>query len=93
MNVNCSSPVSGARAYSSAPQVLARAATLEGREVMYLGLYGGMMPRWQTPTAPVVVAEHRSSRRRRLQGVSAIAMHDDYWPDVSAKLRPRGLVL
>ena len=35
-------------------QVLARAATLEGREVMYLGLYGGMMRGGNTDSTVVV---------------------------------------
>ena len=36
-------------------QVLARAATLEGREVMYLGLYGGMLLDPAAPIAPWAV--------------------------------------
>ncbi len=83
----------GGQGVQLAAQVLARAATIEGREVMYLGLYGGMMRGGNTDSTVVVgdapiVAPPVVSRTW-----SAIAMHDDYWPDVAAKLRPGALVL
>ncbi len=74
-------------------QVLARAATLEGREVMYLGLYGGMMRGGNTDSTVVVADAPILAPPVVSRAWSAIAMHDDYWPDVSAKLRPGGLVL
>ena len=44
----------GGQGVQLAAQVLARAATLEGREVMYLGLYGGMMRGGNTDSTVVV---------------------------------------
>ncbi len=83
----------GGQGVQLAAQVLARAATLEDREVMYLGLYGGMMRGGNTDSTVVIgdapiVAPPVVSRTW-----SAIAMHDDYWPPVAEKLRPNGIVL
>ena len=74
-------------------QVLARAATLEGREVMYLGLYGGMMRGGNTDSTVVIADAPILAPPVVSRAWSAIAMHDDYWPVVEAKLRPGGLVL
>jgi 2-oxoglutarate ferredoxin oxidoreductase subunit gamma len=74
-------------------QVLARAATLEGREVMYLGLYGGMMRGGNTDSTVVVADVPILAPPVVSRAWSAIAMHDDYWPAVESKLRPGGLVL
>src|SRR5665213_2595838 len=83
----------GGQGVQLAAQVLARAATLEGREVMYLGLYGGMMRGGNTDSTVVVADAPILAPPVVSRAWSAIAMHDDYWPDVSAKLRPGGLVL
>src|SRR5215472_16970797 len=83
----------GGQGVQLAAQVLARAATLEGREVTYLGVYGGMMRGGNTDStvavadAPILVPPLVS------HAWAAIAMHDDYWPAVEAKLRPGGVVL
>ena len=74
-------------------QVLARAATLEGREVMYLGLYGGMMRGGNTDSTVVVADQPIAAPPVVSRAWAAIALHDDYWPPVEAKLRPGGLVL
>ena len=74
-------------------QVLARAATLEGREVMYLGLYGGMMRGGNTDSTVVVADEPILTPPVVSRAWAAIAMHDDFWPPVEIKLRPGGLVL
>ncbi len=73
--------------------MLARAATLEGREVMYLGLYGGMMRGGNTDSTVVVADAPILAPPVVSRAWSAIAMHDDYWPAVESKLRPGGLVL
>ncbi len=83
----------GGQGVQLSAQVLARAATLEGREVMYLGLYGGMMRGGNTDSTVVVADEPILAPPVVSRAWAAIAMHDDYWPDVSAKLRPGGLVL
>ncbi len=66
-------------------QVLARAATLEGREVMYLGLYGGMMRGGNTDSTVVVADGPILAPPVVSHAWSAIAMHDEYWPDVEAE--------
>src|SRR6476661_6037892 len=74
-------------------QVLARAATLEHREVMYLGLYGGMMRGGNTDSTVVIADAPILAPPVVSHTWSAIAMHDDYWPDAEAKLRRGGLAV
>jgi len=74
-------------------QVLARAATLEHREVMYLGLYGGMMRGGNTDSTVVVGDGPIEAPPVVPKAWSAIAMHDEYWAPLDPKLRPGGLVL
>jgi Pyruvate/2-oxoacid:ferredoxin oxidoreductase gamma subunit len=83
----------GGQGVQLAAQVLARAATLEGREVMYLGIYGGMMRGGNTDSTVVVADAPILAPPVVSHAWAAIAMHDDYWPDVEAKLRPGGLVV
>ena len=83
----------GGQGVQLAAQVLARAATLEGREVMFLGLYGGMMRGGNTDSTVVVADAPITAPPVVSRAWSAIAMHDDYWEPVAAKLRPGGLVL
>jgi Pyruvate/2-oxoacid:ferredoxin oxidoreductase gamma subunit len=83
----------GGQGIQLAAQVLARAATLEGRNVMYLGLYGGMMRGGNTDSTVVVADGPIAAPPVVSHAWSAIAMHDEYWEPVEAKLRPAGLVL
>jgi len=83
----------GGQGVQLAAQVLARAATLEDREVMYLGLYGGMMRGGNTDSTVVVADAPITAPPVVSHAWAAIAMHDDYWEPVDAKLRPGGLVL
>jgi Pyruvate/2-oxoacid:ferredoxin oxidoreductase gamma subunit len=83
----------GGQGVQLAAQVLARAATLEGREVMYLGLYGGMMRGGNTDSTVVVADQPIAAPPVVSHAWSAIAMHDEYWRPVADKLRPGGLVL
>jgi Pyruvate/2-oxoacid:ferredoxin oxidoreductase gamma subunit len=83
----------GGQGVQLAAQVLARAATLEGREVMFLGLYGGMMRGGNTDSTVVIGDAPITTPPVVSRAWAAIAMHDDYWPPVEAKLRPGGLVL
>ena len=83
----------GGQGIQLAAQVLARAATLEGRSVMYLGLYGGMMRGGNTDSTVVVGDGPIESPPVVSKAWSAIAMHDEFWAPVEAKLRPDGLVL
>jgi Pyruvate/2-oxoacid:ferredoxin oxidoreductase gamma subunit len=83
----------GGQGVQLAAQVLARAATLEGREVMFLGLYGGMMRGGNTDSTVVIADAPIAAPPVVSRAWAAIAMHDDYWAPVEAKLRPNGLVL
>src|SRR3954470_20227082 len=83
----------GGQGVQLAAQVLARAATLEGREVMFLGIYGGMMRGGNTDSTVVIADVPIAAPPVVSRAWSAIAMHDDYWEPLEAKLRPGGLVL
>ncbi len=74
-------------------QVLARAATLEGRYVQVLGLYGGMMRGGNTDGTVVVADEPIRTPPIVSRTWSAIAMHDEFWDPIERKLRPGALVL
>jgi 2-oxoglutarate ferredoxin oxidoreductase subunit gamma len=83
----------GGQGIQLAAQVLARAATLEGRNVMYLGLYGGMMRGGNTDSTVVVADGPIAAPPVVSHAWSAIAMHDEYWAPLEPKLRKDGLVL
>jgi Pyruvate/2-oxoacid:ferredoxin oxidoreductase gamma subunit len=83
----------GGQGVQLAAQVLARAATLEGRSVMLLGLYGGMMRGGNTDSTVVVADAPIEAPPVVPKAWSAIAMHDEFWAPLEPKLRPDGLVL
>jgi Pyruvate/2-oxoacid:ferredoxin oxidoreductase gamma subunit len=83
----------GGQGVQLAAQVLARAATLEGRSVMYLGLYGGMMRGGNTDSTVVVGDGPIEAPPVVSKAWSSIAMHDEFWAPIEPKLRPDGLVL
>jgi 2-oxoglutarate ferredoxin oxidoreductase subunit gamma len=83
----------GGQGVQLAAQVLARAAALEGRSVMLLGLYGGMMRGGNTDSTVVVGDGPIEAPPVVPKAWSAIAMHDEYWAPLEPKLRPDGLVL
>jgi 2-oxoacid:acceptor oxidoreductase gamma subunit (pyruvate/2-ketoisovalerate family) len=74
-------------------QVLARAATLEGREVMFFGIYGGMMRGGNTDSTVVVADAPITAPPVVARAWSAIAMHDEFWEPLESKLRADGVVL
>jgi Pyruvate/2-oxoacid:ferredoxin oxidoreductase gamma subunit len=74
-------------------QILARAATLEKREVMYLGTYGGTMRGGSTDTTIVVADGPIESPPIVSRIDSGLAMHHAFWKPVAAKLRPGALVI
>jgi len=83
----------GGQGVQLAGQVLARGATLEGRYVMLFGLYGGMMRGGNTDGTVVIGDAPLLSPPLVSQTWSAIAMHDEFWAPIEAKLRPGALVL
>ena len=74
-------------------QVIAKAATLEGRDVMFFGIYGGMMRGGNTDSTVVVADGPITAPPVVARAWSAIAMHDDVWAPLEPRLRPDGFVL
>jgi len=83
----------GGQGVQLAAQVVARAATREGREVMFFGIYGGMMRGGNTDSTVVVADAPISAPPVVSRTWAAIAMHDEFWAPIEPKLRPGGLVL
>ena len=83
----------GGQGVQLAAQVVARAATREGREVMFFGIYGGMMRGGNTDSTVVVADGPITAPPVVSRAWSAIAMHDEFWAPLESKLRPGGLVL
>ena len=83
----------GGQGVQLAAQVLARGATVEGRNVMLFGVYGGAM-RGMNTDGTVVVGDGPLRAPPLLSHTwSAIAMHDKYWNPIEPKVRDGGVVL
>ena len=83
----------GGQGVQLAGQILARAATLEGREVMTLGTYGGTMRGGSTDSTIVVADAPIESPPIVSRVDSALAMHHAFWRPVAKKLRKNALVV
>ena len=81
----------GGQGVQLAAQVLARAATDEGRHVMTLGTYGGTMRGGNTDSCLVVADEPISTPPIVSHAWAGLGMHPQYWPAVAAKLRSDGI--
>jgi Pyruvate/2-oxoacid:ferredoxin oxidoreductase gamma subunit len=77
----------GGQGVQLAAQVLARAATLEGRSVMFFGVYGGSMRGGNTDSTVVVSDAQLDAPPIIARTWSAIAMHHEFWDPMHAKLR------
>ncbi|MFA5882444.1 MAG: 2-oxoacid:acceptor oxidoreductase family protein [Acidimicrobiia bacterium] len=83
----------GGQGVQLAAQIVARAAVLDGREVMLFGSYGGMM-RGGNTDATIVVGDGPVLAPPTVPSTwSAIVMHHDYWTFVQERLRPGSVVL
>jgi 2-oxoglutarate ferredoxin oxidoreductase subunit gamma len=83
----------GGQGVQLAAQVLARAATLEGRQVMLFGVYSGMM-RGGNSDSTVVVGDGPLQAPPLISRTwSAIVLHHKYWSSVRDRLRPGSLVV
>src|SRR4029077_8955684 len=83
----------GGQGVQLAAQVLARAAAVEGRQVMLFGVYSGMM-RGGNSDSTVVVGDgplHTPPLISRTW--SAIVLHHKYWSSVHDRLSPGSLVV
>ena len=83
----------GGQGVQLAAQVVARAATGEGREVVFYGIYGGMMRGGNTDSTVVVADAPIEAPPVVAQAWSAIGMHDEFWTPLERRLRPGGFVL
>jgi len=83
----------GGQGVQLAAQVVARAATVEGRDVMFFGIYGGMMRGGNTDSTVVVADGPIEAPPVVSHAWSAIAMHDEFWAPLEPKMIPGGLVL
>jgi 2-oxoglutarate ferredoxin oxidoreductase subunit gamma len=83
----------GGQGVQLAAQVIAQAATLEGRNVMFFGIYGGMMRGGNTDSTVVVADGPITAPPVVARTWSAIAMHDEFWAPIEPRLRPDGFVL
>jgi Pyruvate/2-oxoacid:ferredoxin oxidoreductase gamma subunit len=83
----------GGQGVQLAAQVIARAATIEGRHVMLFGVYAGAMRGMNTDAAVVVGDGPLHTPPIVSRTGSAIAMHDKYWAPLSRKLRKGALVM
>ncbi len=77
----------GGQGVQLAAQVIARAATLEGRSVMFFGVYGGTMRGGNTDSTVVVGDTELHAPPIIARTWSAIAMHHEFWEPMHAKLR------
>jgi len=83
----------GGQGVQLAAQVIARAAVLEGREVMLFGLYGGVM-RGGNSDATVVVADGPVQAPPIVSHAwSALVLHPRYWEPLRARLMPDAIVV
>jgi Pyruvate/2-oxoacid:ferredoxin oxidoreductase gamma subunit len=74
-------------------QVIARAATNEGRNVMYFGMYGGEMRGGNTESTVVVADGPLDAPPIIAKTWSAMIMHTEFWASTRSKLRPGSVVL
>ena len=83
----------GGQGVQLAAQVIARAATLEGRQVMFFGVYSGMMRGGNSDSTVVVSDEAIEAPPIISRTWSAIALHHEFWEPMHAKLRDDAVVL
>ena len=83
----------GGQGVQLSAQVLARAATLEGRSAMFFGVYGGTMRGGNTDSTVVVADREIEAPPIISRTGSAIVMHHEFWEPLRRKLRPNALLL
>lgn len=83
----------GGQGVQLAAQVLARAAVLEGRQVMLLGTYGGSMRGGNTDATLVVGDSPISSPPIVSHAWALLAMHHQFFPALCGKLRAGSLLV
>lgn len=83
----------GGQGVQLAAKILALAATLEGRQVMSLGTYGGTMRGGNTDGTVVIANQPITSPPIVSHGWAALVVHPQFWAPVRRKLRPDSIVV
>jgi Pyruvate/2-oxoacid:ferredoxin oxidoreductase gamma subunit len=83
----------GGQGVQLAAKILALAATIEGRQVMSLGTYGGTMRGGNTDGTIVVADGPIVSPPIASRGWAALVVHPQFWQPVRRKLRPDSIVV
>ena len=82
----------GGQGVQLAAEVIARAATAEGKHVTYFGVYSGVMRGGNTDATVVVSDDPIEAPALVSHTWSAIAMHHEFWEPLRARVRPDGVV-
>lgn len=83
----------GGQGVQLAATILARAATIEGLEVMSLGTYGGTMRGGNTDATVVIAKRVITSPPIVPRAWAAVVVHPRFFDPIRPKLRPDGLVV
>jgi Pyruvate/2-oxoacid:ferredoxin oxidoreductase gamma subunit len=83
----------GGQGVQLAAQVLARAAAVDGRQVMLFGLYSGMMRGGNSDSTLVVADGDIQAPPLISHASSAIVMHHKFWGPLVSKLRPGAVIV
>jgi Pyruvate/2-oxoacid:ferredoxin oxidoreductase gamma subunit len=83
----------GGQGVQLAAQVLARAAAVEGRQVMLFGVYSGMMRGGNSDSTLVVADREVQAPPLISHAWSTIVMHHKFWEPMVAKLRPNAVIV
>ena len=83
----------GGQGVQLAAQVLARAASIDGRQVMLFGVYSGMMRGGNSDSTVVVGDEPLLAPPLIARTWSAIVLHHKFWDGLRERLRPDAVVL
>lgn len=83
----------GGQGIQISSQILARAAALEGRHVMSLGVYGGTMRGGNTDSTLVIADREIHSPPIVAKVGTVLAMHHAFFEPIQKKLRPGAVVI
>lgn len=83
----------GGQGIQLASKTLALAVSMEGRQAMLLGSYGGAMRGGQTDASVVVADRDLRSLPILPSAWSAIVMHPDFWAHTRERIRPGGVIV
>jgi len=83
----------GGQGVQLAAQVIARAATIEGRHVLFFGVYSGMMRGGNSDSTVVISDAPVLSPPIVSSAGSALALHSEFWAPIAPRVREGGTVV